>query len=66
MARTWVRRGALVGKHEINRLLERHGRRWKGNVKMQFREVGWGRGTGLAQDRDRLWAFLYKEAHLWV
>ena len=55
-----------MGKHEINRLLERHGRRWKGNVKMQFREVGWGRGTGLAQDRDRLWAFLYKEAHLWV
>lgn len=66
VACTWERRGALVRKHEINRLLQRPGRGWKVNVKMEFREVGWGRGTGLAQDRDRLWAFLYKEANLWV
>jgi hypothetical protein len=39
------RRGAyraLVGKPEGRRLLGRHRRRWEGNIKMDFQEVGWG------------------------
>jgi hypothetical protein len=34
---------ALVGKPEGRRPLGRPGRRWEGNIKMDFREVGWGR-----------------------
>jgi hypothetical protein len=40
------RRGAykaLVGKSEGRRPLERPRRRWKDNIKMDLREVGWGR-----------------------
>jgi hypothetical protein len=32
----------LVGKHEGRRPLERPGRRWEDNIKMDLREVGWG------------------------
>jgi hypothetical protein len=52
------RRGAcraLVGKPEGRRPLGRPRRRWKDNIKMDLREVGW-RGVDwidLAQDRDR-------------
>jgi hypothetical protein len=41
------RRGAyraLVGKPEGRRPLERLTRRWKNNIKMDFRDVGWGHG----------------------
>jgi hypothetical protein len=45
----------LVGKPEENRRLGRPRRRWEDNIKMDFQEVGWGRGDWmeLAQDRDR-------------
>ena len=49
----------LVGKHEGKRLLGRPRRRWKDNIKMEFREVGLEGGMDwidLAQDRDRWWA----------
>jgi hypothetical protein len=39
------RRGAymaLVGKSEGRRPLGRPRRRWEDNIKMDFREVGWG------------------------
>jgi hypothetical protein len=40
------RRGAyraLVGKPEGRRSLGRSRRRWEDNIKMDLREVGWGR-----------------------
>jgi hypothetical protein len=45
----------LVGKPEENRPLGRPRRRWENNIKMDFQEVGGGRGDWmeLAQDRDR-------------
>jgi hypothetical protein len=36
----------LVGETEGRRPLERHNRRWENNIKMDFREVGWGTLTG--------------------
>jgi hypothetical protein len=44
----------LAGKHEGKRPLGRPRRRWE-NIKMDFQEVGGGRGDWmeLAQDRDR-------------
>jgi hypothetical protein len=32
----------LVGKPEVKKTLERHRRRWKGNIKMDLQEVGYG------------------------
>jgi hypothetical protein len=45
----------LVGKPERKRLLGRPRRRWEDNIKMDFQEVGVGRGDWmeLVQDRDR-------------
>jgi hypothetical protein len=46
VARMGERRGAyrtLVGKREGRRPLERPRRRWEDNIKMDIREVGWGR-----------------------
>ena len=45
----------LVGKPEGKRPLGRPRRRWDDNIKMDFQEVGGGRGDWmeLAQDRDR-------------
>jgi hypothetical protein len=45
----------LVGKPEGKRALGRPRRRWLGNIKMAFEEVGWGDvdWIGLAQDKDR-------------
>jgi len=45
----------LVGKAQDKRPLGRQRRRWDDNIKMDFQEVGWGRGDWmeLAQDRDR-------------
>jgi hypothetical protein len=52
------RRGAyraLVGKPEGMRPLGKPRRRWKDNIKMDLREVGWGGmdWINLAQDKDR-------------
>jgi hypothetical protein len=48
----WVHR-VLVGKPEGKWLLGRPRRRWEDNIKMDFQEVGGGRGDWmeLAQDR---------------
>jgi hypothetical protein len=45
----------LVGKPEGKRPLERPRRRWEYNIKMDFQEVGGGRGDWMevTQDRDR-------------
>jgi hypothetical protein len=46
VARMGKRRGAyrvLVGKPEGRRPLERPRRRWEDSIKMNLREVGWGR-----------------------
>jgi hypothetical protein len=46
----------LVGNPERKRPLERPRRRWEDGIKMDLREIGWGRGVEwihLAQDRDR-------------
>jgi hypothetical protein len=50
----------LVGKPEGERSLGRPERRWEDNIKMDFQEVGGGRGDSmeLAQDRDRWWALV--------
>jgi len=50
----------LVGKPEGKRPLGRPRRRWEDNIKMDFQEVGGGRGDWmeLAQDRDRWWALV--------
>ena len=58
MARVEERRvvhKVLVGKPEGKRPLGRPRRRWKGNIKMDFEELGRGCGDWmeLAQDRDR-------------
>jgi hypothetical protein len=58
VARMGERRGAyraLVGKPEGRRPLGRPRRRWKDNIKMDLREVGYGGAdwVDLAQDRDR-------------
>jgi hypothetical protein len=37
----------LVGRPEGRRPLERPGRRWEDNIKMDLQEVGWGGWTGL-------------------
>jgi hypothetical protein len=52
VAGMWERRDAyraLVGKPEGRRPLGRHRRRWEDNIKMDFREVGWG---GLRLDQS--------------
>jgi hypothetical protein len=44
------RRGAyraLVGKSEERKPLDRHRLRWEDNIKMGFREFGWGGGHRL-------------------
>ena len=58
----------LVGKPEGKRPLGRSRRRWEDNIKMDLQEVGCG-GVDwieLAQDRDRLRAFVNAVMNLWV
>jgi hypothetical protein len=45
----------LVGKSAGMRQLGRPKRRWEDNIKMDFREIGWGGmdWIDLAQDRDK-------------
>jgi hypothetical protein len=65
------RRGAyraLVGKPVGRRPLGRPMYRWENNIKMDFREVGWGEidWIDLAQDRDRWPALVYTVTNLRV
>ena len=56
-----------MGKPEGRRPLERPRRRWKDNIKMDLREVGWGVDwIDLAQDRDRWRALVYTVMNLRV
>jgi hypothetical protein len=50
----------LVGKPEGKRPLGRPTRRWKDNIKMDFRVIGINRANWirLAQDRVKWWAFV--------
>jgi hypothetical protein len=50
----------LVGKPEGKRPLGRPRRRWEDNIMTDLHEVGCGcvDWIGLAQDRDRWWAFV--------
>jgi hypothetical protein len=59
---------ALVGKPEGRRPLERPRRRWEDNINVDLREVGCGSAdwVDLAQDRDRLRAFVYTVMNLRV
>jgi hypothetical protein len=55
---TWEKRNAyriLVGKPEGKRPLGKPRRKWKDNIRMDFRERGWGGmdWIDLAQDRDQ-------------
>jgi hypothetical protein len=65
------RRGAyraLVGKPDRRRPLGRPKRRWEDNIKMDLREVGWGRmdWINLAHDMDRWRALVYMVINLRV
>jgi len=46
----------LAGRLEGKRPLGRPKRRWDGNTKMDFQEVGWWNIDYLALVRDRRWA----------
>jgi hypothetical protein len=70
VARTWEKRnayGILVGKPERKRPL-RLRRRWVDNIRMDFREIGWGGmdWIDLAQDRDQWRALVNTVMKLWV
>ena len=57
----------IVGKPEETTLFERPRRIWEDNIKMDFREVGWGHGwIDLAQDRERWRALVNAVMNLWV
>jgi hypothetical protein len=58
----------LVGKPEGKRLLRRPRRRWEDNIRMDFREIGWGGMDWiyLAQDRDQWRSFVNTVMNLWV
>jgi hypothetical protein len=58
----------LVGKPEGKRPLVRPGRRWEDNIKMDVREIGWGRTDWihLAQGRDQWWALVNAVMNLQV
>jgi hypothetical protein len=58
VARMWEKRnayGILVGKPEGKSPLGRPRRRWNDNIRMDFRETGWGgmEWIALAQDGDQ-------------
>jgi hypothetical protein len=58
----------LVGELEEKRPLRRPRRRWKDNVKLHLREIGW-KGVDwmhLAQDKDQCRALVYMIMNLQV
>jgi hypothetical protein len=57
-----------VGRSEGKRPLGRRGRRWKNNIKMDLREMGWSDiiWIYLAQGRDQWRALLNTVMNLWV
>jgi hypothetical protein len=59
---------ALVGKPEGRRPLGRPRRRWEDNIKIYFREVGWGDidWIYLSQDREKWWAIVNTVMNLQV
>jgi hypothetical protein len=50
----------LIGKPEGKRPLRRPSHRWVNNIRMDLREIGWGRmdWIGVAQVRDQWWALV--------
>jgi hypothetical protein len=58
----------LVGKPEGRRPLGRPRRRWKDNIKMDLKEVGWGVMDliDLAEDRDMWRPFVNAVMNIWV
>jgi hypothetical protein len=58
----------LVGRPERRRPLGRPRRRWKDNIKMDLREIGFGDvdWIHLAQDGDRRWAVVNTVMNLQV
>jgi hypothetical protein len=50
----------LMEKPEGKRPLGRPRNRWEDGIRMDLRDIGWGRveWTQLAQDRDRWWALV--------
>jgi hypothetical protein len=58
----------LVRKSEGKKQLGRPRRRWVDNIKMNFREIGWGGmdRIDLAQNRDQRRALVNTVMNLWV
>jgi hypothetical protein len=58
----------LVEKPDGKRPLGRPRCRWVDNVKIDLREIGWGRmdSMDLPQDRDQWRALVNTEVNLWV
>jgi hypothetical protein len=58
----------LVGKPEGKRPFGRPRRRWVDNIKMDLREIGWGRvdSIDLAQNRDHWKALVNTVMNFWV
>jgi hypothetical protein len=58
----------LVGRPEGRRPLGRPRFRWKDNIKMDLREIGFGEidWIHLAHCRDRWWAIVNTVMNLWV
>jgi hypothetical protein len=55
----------LVGRPEGRRPLGRPRHTWEDNIKMDFREIGFG-DVDWAQDRDRWQALVNTVMNLWV
>jgi hypothetical protein len=58
----------LARKLEGKRPLERTRHRWEDNIKMDFREIGWGAmdWIDLAQDREQWRATMNMVMNLWI
>jgi hypothetical protein len=57
-----------VGKPERKRPLRRRRRRWEDNIKMDFREIGWGGmyWIDLVQDMDQWRALVNMVMNRWI
>jgi len=56
----------LMGKSEGKRPLRRSGYRFKDNIKMGLKEIGWENvdRINLAEDRDKCWAVVHTVTNL--